>query len=121
MPLKPLQVADESGQAWVVYEGDVGWGAARQLYLHGVRELVLPRTLLLNGTLTDVTIPSKLETVNAESVTNVALATLIRRYVRLADCVAYLRRGEDGSPRRDPTEVALQGPPLEAGPGSPPR
>lgn len=104
MALKPVRVQDETGQPWWVYEEDVAWPYVRALHLQGIREVVLPRRTLLRGELTEVDFPATLDGMSAQSVTNVALAALLRRYVRLADCVAFLQRGRLGNPGVGSTE-----------------
>lgn len=113
MALKPLIAQDEAGQRWIVYEGDAAWDAARKLHLHGVREIVLPRPLLRYGKLTEVEVDAILDRISGQSVTNVALAPLLRRYLRLADCVAFLKAEVDHrTSRLEATDTEGEAPPV---------
>ena len=82
-----IQAHDETGQRWFVYADDPGWPAVRALYLRGVREIVLPRVTFIKGAVAPVKAP---RTMNDWDVTNPTFATLLRRYVRLQDCVEAL-------------------------------
>ena len=85
--MKPLRVSDAQGQRWLIFPGDPAWEGARKLHLAGVVEIVLPRGFIMYGNLTEVTLPARLE---EWDMSNPALATLLRRYVRLSDCTAFL-------------------------------
>lgn len=91
MSLKPITCLDETGQRWLIFEEDVAFSAVRTLHLQGVRQLILPRSLLLRGDLTEPHLPdpTKLDP------TNPALAPLLRRYIRLSDCTSFLSKRVD--------------------------
>lgn len=119
--MKPLRVQDETGQWWLVYPGDVAWTACRALHLQGVKELVLPRSLLLHGQLTMPPIPGTIDRMSAQNVTeNPALAALFRRYVRLTDCVAYLNEASLASPGRSTEQTKDEDAPVGADSGDAP-
>ena len=94
---KPVVGHDESGQRWFVYDTDPAWPLCRVLWHRGVREIVLPRHTYRTGELTNPVIPVNIYQCNA---TDPVVAPLVRRHIRLADCVDYLRNAL-GTDRRD--------------------
>ena len=90
MAFKPVDAYDERGQRWYVCEGDPAWVHVHALWLRGVREIVLPRRTMITGELVDVSVP---RTMAAWDTTNEAAMQLLRRYVRVTDCVEWLRNG----------------------------
>ena len=90
MASKPVFCTDELGQRWVVYDADPAWPSVRALWNRGVREVVLPRQTLITGEVVAVATPQDL---SKYPVDNPAVATLLRRQVRLRDCTWYLNQG----------------------------
>jgi len=98
-PSRYLACEDEKGRSWIVYEGDTAWPACSTLAKLGLRDIVLPIGTYLSGSLhlpemVDVTglTPEMIE-IGGEPV-----KTLVRRVVRLKDCVTYLAGlAEDGA------------------------
>lgn len=102
---KPVQCHDERGQKWLVFDGDPGWPHVRQLWLWGVREIVLPRSALMSGELEPVSVPDLL----SMDVQNPAVAALLRRFVRLRDCTEALRGSIQLHPEHDSREETAVG------------
>ena len=92
-----LMATDDKGQVWWVFDGDPAWHLVHKLWSRGVREIVLPRRTFITGQVVDMVVPQNLASFN---VSNEALAMLLRRYVRLRDCLAFLVEAQDGSNRR---------------------
>ena len=92
---KPILTQDETGQRWFVYQDDPGWAACHALWLYGVRELVVPRGIIVRGVADYPRIPDMSEW----EATNEAVARLVRRYVRLRDCTKWLEEHNLGVTR----------------------
>ena len=94
--MKAIRASDETGQSWLVFEGDPGWEMARKLSLLGAAEVVLPRDSICSGALTDYHNSVILSTLD---VSKPAIATLARRLIRLNDCLYVLRGGNHRTDR----------------------
>jgi len=92
--VKQVEVADEHGKIWLIYKGDSAWNQSRFLSKIGLAEIVLPTEMLLQGTLPT---PCSIDfsEVPIESVRMSAdVQTIVRRQIRLKDCVQWLTRNE---------------------------
>lgn len=89
--MKQVTAVDERGRPWIVYEGDMAWEPCRQLQKLGVKEVVLPTDTFLYGRVPETASSVKLDGLTAEHLTTPALKEIVRRTIRLDDCVAYLR------------------------------
>ena len=109
MASKAVVATDDKGQVWWVYDGDPAWHLVHKLWARGVREIVLPRGTFITGQVVGMVTPQNLASFN---VSNEALAALLRRYVRLRDCLAFLGVSTNGSHQlhatgQDVAEVAV--------------
>lgn len=87
MATKPIDVTDETGQAWLVFEDTAAWAPVRALYNHGVREIILPRHTIITGGVLDIALTDMLHW----DVENAVVARVLRRNVRLQDCIKWLK------------------------------
>ena len=111
--MKPIGVSDETGQGWLVWEGDPVWSHVHQLSLLGAAYVVLPRDLIVNGSL-ELTDYSNSVTLSGLDVSKPAIATLARRLIRLQDCLYVLRGGHHRTPGLHPIDTAGKEPTLAA-------
>ena len=86
--MKQIQVADELGRRWVIYEADPAWDHCRLLTKVGVRQIVLPWQTLLTGNKPSQLPPLTPLVQAVQQCTEVLDA--IRRRIRLRDCIAFL-------------------------------
>ena len=96
MANKPVDVEDQYGDSWIVYDEDPAWELVKPLVNKlGLTWIVLPRESLLTGVVEDVQPPlfDNLPMPMPDSIKRVVL-----RNHRLYDCVTYLKGGAGPAP-----------------------
>jgi hypothetical protein len=90
--MKQVLAEDERGRSWIVYEGDSAWAPCQRLLKAGVKEVVLPSVTFLSGSVPPQ-VASNLNGLTADMLrANPVAKPLVRRAIRLQDCVAWLNQ-----------------------------
>lgn len=90
--MKQVTAEDERGRSWIVYEGDTAWDQCQLLLKLGLKEVVLPSETFLSGNVPEKGSSIPLDAATPELVRqSPEIKQLVRRRLRLEDCVAYLR------------------------------
>ena len=94
--MKPVEIQDERGWPWIIFDEDAGHHLVRELNKIGCTEIVLPRSAILTGIVGEPTKPNV-----AVKTDNAAVREVLRRSIRQYDCMLYLwglnaPRGIDG-------------------------
>ena len=92
--MKQLPAQDGAGRNWIVYDEDIAWPHLHALFRKGVTEAVLPISTLLTGVLPTSPEGPDLSGLPLEAVDSPEVKAVVRRQIRLNDCVAWLRQNE---------------------------
>ena len=93
---KYLLASDERARNWIVYEDDMAWAQCQALTKLGLKDVVLPTNTFRYG---HVELPEGLA--NIDSLQDVQIddmvKPLVRRVIRLRDCVHWLKENMHGT------------------------
>lgn len=89
---KPLEIEDETGTPWLIYEGDPAWPLLYKLKPLKLVSIVLPRDTIATGRISCVNKPS-FPGLDKTQLTD-GLKVIIKRLYRMYDIYRYLEGKE---------------------------
>ena len=89
--MKVVAIGDHVGRSWLVFENDTAWPLISRLAKQGVHDVVLPAETIMTGELPSTWTCQGFDELPPEALTIPDVLELVKRTVRMNDCVQYLQ------------------------------